>query len=289
MSSAASAHAAHPEASVADRLTAAMTAANSLLCVGLDPDLSRFPTHLQHDPRAIVQFNAAIIEATADLVCAYKPNLGFYVASGLTGIEALIETRKLIPRHLPVILDCKVGDIGNTARAYAKGYFDEWDFDLVTANPYLGEESLEPFFSHGERGILLLAKTSNRSSGDFQDVVVRNDEDGEPLYLHVARRAAGWAKTYPATIGLVVGATYPAQLREVRQVCPDLPLLLPGVGAQAGDLEASVRAGIDSAGRGLIVSSSRSIIYAGDGPDFAQQARAAAIAARDEINRYRPT
>lgn len=279
---------ASPTASFAGRLTAAMTRANSLLCVGLDPDPARFPAQLRDDPRAILQFNAAIIAATADLVCAYKPNLGFYVAAGLPGIEALIETRKLIPAHIPVILDCKVGDVDNTDRAYAKGYFDEWGFDGITANPYLGEGSLEPFFTQKNRGVLLLVKNSNPTSGDFQDVVVRNNGDGDPLYLYVARRAAVWANRYPATIGLVVGATYPAQLQDVRAACPDLPLLLPGVGAQGGDLAASVKAGINAHGGGLIVSASRSVIYAGDGPDFAEHARAAALALRDEINQHRP-
>ncbi len=283
-----------PAARFDERLGTAVRRANSLVCVGLDPDPARFPDHLHDDPRAIVRFNAAIVEATHDLVCAYKPNLGFYAAHGLAGLEALVETRRLVPADVPVILDCKVGDMGNTAGAYARGYFDAWGFDAVTANPYLGEDSLAPFLAYPDRGVIVLCKTSNSGSGDLQDVVVRDGEvpdggvpDSEPLYLALARRAQAWAARYPATVGLVVGATYPAALAAVRARCPDLPILLPGVGAQGGDLEAAVRAGLDGRGEGLLVSSSRSITYAGSGPDFAARAREATQRLRDAINAVR--
>jgi orotidine-5'-phosphate decarboxylase len=275
----------------AERLTAAMRRNASLLCVGLDPDLAKVPAPLRSagDSRqVIVEFNAIVIEATADLVCAFKPNLGFYAAYGLAGIEALVDTRQLIPREIPVILDCKVGDTGNTVAAYAQGFFDEWDFDAVTANPYLGEEGLTPLLQRGDRGVIVLARTSNPGSGDLQDRLLADDEGPRPLFLGVAARASAWAKRYPATVGLVVGATYPSQLAQVREACPDLPILLPGVGAQGGDVAAAVSAGVDACGEGLLVSSSRGILYAGgDHPDFAEHIRHAAQRLRDEINAVR--
>ena len=281
-----------PEAAgkAGERLTAAARRADSLVCVGLDPDPARFPAHLRSDSDvagAIVRFNAAIVAATTDLVCSYKPNFGFYLAHGIPGIEALVETRRLIPRDVPVILDCKVGDIDSTARAYARGFFDAWGFDAVTASPYLGEDALAPFLQRGDRGVFILCKTSNPGSADLQDVVVRDDAGDRPLYLALADRAAAWAGRVPATVGLVVGATYPAELEAVRARCPELPILVPGVGAQAGDLIAAVRAGLDARGEGLIVTSSRAIIYAGSGADFAERAREATLRLRDAVNAVR--
>ena len=274
-----------------NRLTAAARANDSLLCVGLDPDLSRLPTLLRDESdviRAIVTFNAGVIAATADLVCAYKPNLGFYLAHGAAGIAALEETRRLIPPHIPVILDAKVGDVGSTAEAYATGYFDTWDFDAVTVNPYLGEDSLAPFMRRPERGVFVVCKTSNPGSGDLQDLRLENDGP-RPMYLIVADRVAAWSERWPATLGLVVGATYPTELAAIRGRCPDLPILLPGVGAQAGDLAASPRAGLDGQGLGLIVSASRSVLYPeADGEsDWTAAVRAAAGRLRDAINRVR--
>lgn len=259
----------------------------SLLCVGLDPDVSRMPSGLRNKPAkdAIVAFNRAIIDATADLVCAYKPNLGFFVAHGLAGIEALIETRAMIPSHIPVLLDCKVGDIGSTASSYARGFFDDWRFDAVTVNPFLGEDSLAPFFAYPDRGVLVLCKTSNPGSGEWQDLVV--GAEGEPLFLKLADRIARWDADYPASVGLVVGATYPEEVERIRARCPELTILLPGIGAQAGDLEAAVSKGLGP-GRGqLIVTSSRGIIYAGSGPDYAERAREAADKLRRAINAVR--
>lgn len=271
------------------RLHDAAQAAGSLVCIGLDPNPERLPPHVW-DPNdvtgSIVRFNSALIEATADLVCAYKPNLGFYAALGEDGIAALVATRRLIPPAIPVILDCKVGDIGETARGYARGYFDAWGFDAITVNPYLGEDSLAPFLAYADRGVFVVCKTSNPGSGDLQDLPV---SERQPLYLTVADRAATWNSRYPATIGLVVGATFPDQLAEIRAHCPDLPILLPGVGAQAGDLDAALQAGLDSDGMGLVVSSSRTIIYASNGPAFAIHARQAAIDLRDAINAVRVT
>lgn len=278
-----------PRSRFDERLRSAVARSDSLVCVGLDPDLSQFPAHLRHEPEAVLRFNSAIVEATHDLVCAYKPNLGFYVGLGLDGLTALVATRRLIPAHIPVILDCKVGDLGHTASAYARGYFDEWGFDAITANPYLGEDSLAPFLAYEDRGVIVLCKTSNPGSGDLQDLPVQRQPGAEfaPLYLALAERAATWADRYPATLGLVVGATYPQHLAAVRARCPNLPILLPGVGAQAGDLSAAIRSGLDASGAGLIVTSSRAITYAGSGLDFADRSREAALRLRDEINAVR--
>jgi orotidine-5'-phosphate decarboxylase len=271
----------------AERLAAQIERANSLVCVGLDPDSTRFPQRFRELGRkaAIVEFNRAIIEATSDLVCAYKPNLGFYAAQGVDGIEALLETRAMIPAEIPVILDCKVGDMGSTATAYAAAYFGEWQFEAITANPYQGEDSLAPFLAYPDRAVFILCRTSNPSSADLQDVTVQ--ETGEPLFMRVATRARQWNRDYPAQVGLVVGATYPGELATVRERCADLPILLPGVGAQAGDVEASVENGLTARGDGLLVSSSRAIIYAGSGADFADRARAATALLRDQVNAVR--
>lgn len=271
-----------------ERLRAASERSGSLLCVGLDPDPRRLPTQLGPADAAatVLAFNRAIIEATADLVCAYKPNLGFYLPYGPAGLEALIETRRLVPPEIPVILDAKVGDLGNTSVAYARSYFDAWDFDAVTVHPYMGEDSLEPFLSRPGRGVFVLAKTSNLGSGDLQDLPVNDAGVTEPLYLRVAARVQRWQGRY-GDCGLVVGATYPRQLEEVRKRCPDLPLLVPGVGAQGGDLTATVQAGLDATGGGLLINAARGVIYAGSGTDFADAARHAAATLRDEINRAR--
>lgn len=270
-----------------ERLRAAEERAGSLVCIGLDPDPRRFPASLEagRDPAAaIVAFNRAIVEATSDLVSAYKPNFAFYLPYGAAGVEALLRTRELIPSHIPVILDCKVTDLGDTAKAYARAFFAEWDFDAITVSPYMGEDALAPYFAYEGKGVLVLCKTSNLGSGDLQDLTM---EGGRSLYEIVAERSAEWATRYPATVGLVVGATFPEQLAGVRQQCPLQPILLPGVGSQAGDVDGAVRAGVDARGGNLMVSSSRSIIYAGDGPDFASKAREAAMALRDQVNEAR--
>jgi orotidine-5'-phosphate decarboxylase len=270
-----------------EKLAEAVRSNNSLLCVGLDPDQARLPGELRDSPDpvgAIVAFNAAIVEATADLVCAYKPNLGFYLAHGAAGIAALEATRRLIPGDIPVILDAKFGDIGSTAEGYAKAAFDTWGFDAVTVNPYLGEDALEPFLRRGGRGVIVLGKTSNPGSGDFQDLDVVGGQT-QSLAMTVADRVQEWSARWLATLGLVVGATYPGELAEVRRRCPDLPILLPGIGAQGGDLEASLRAGLTVDGHGLIVTAARSVIYAGgDNGHWIDAVGAAARELRNAIN-----
>ena len=273
-------------------LDGAHRANESLLCVGLDPELSRLPEPLRSEAdvtRAIVAFNAGIIEATSELVYAYKPNLAFYMAHGVPGLLALEETRRLIPRHIPALLDAKVGDLANTSVAYAAGYFDAWDFDAVTVNPYMGEDSLAPYLSRGDRGIFVLCKTSNPGSGDLQDIAVHTATGNQPLYLTVADRVAEWTERWPATLGLVVGSTWPGQLAEIRERCPVQPILLPGIGAQGGEIAGSVQVGLDATGSGLLLSASRSVIFAGEhaGDDWVSEVRQAALHLRDEINAAR--
>lgn len=274
-------------------LDGARHANDSLLCVGLDPELTRLPEPLRNETdvtRAIVAFNAGVIEATSDLVYAYKPNLAFYMAHGVPGLLALEETRHLIPRHIPALLDAKVGDLANTSIAYAAGYFDAWDFDAVTVNPYMGEDSLAPYLSRGDRGIFVLCKTSNPGSGDLQDIEVSAEAGGQPLYLTVADRVAEWTERWPATLGLVVGSTWPGHLADIRKRCPTQPILLPGIGAQGGDIAGSLQVGLDTSGAGLLLSASRSVIFAGEqaGENWASEVRRAAMQLRDEINAARP-
>jgi orotidine-5'-phosphate decarboxylase len=263
-----------------EKLLAASRKNNSLLCVGLDPDPSRMPIS------DVAEFNKGIIDATADLVCAYKPNFGFYEALGMDGLRALESTLECVPPDVPVIADAKRGDIGNTARAYARAIFDVWRFDAVTVNPYLGGDSLEPFLEYDDRGVFVLCRTSNQGARDFQDLVSSDaDGEGRPLFLAVAQRANEWNKR--GNVGLVVGATYPEELKQVREICTDMPILIPGVGAQGGDLAAAIRFGTDATGNRAIINSSRGIIYAGEGNDFADASRRAALALRDDINRHR--
>ena len=281
-----------PQASFAGRVRQLAERNDSLLCVGLDPDLRSFPEslrrrHADDVAGAIVAFNRAIVEATADLVCCYKPNLGFYTAYGPAGIRALAETRQLIPPHIPVLLDAKVNDIGHTAAAYAAGYFDAFGFDAVTANPYLGEDTLRPFLERRDRGVFILCRTSNPGSGDLQELPVVGEGDATaPLYEVVAHRVAAWNARY-GTCGAVVGATYPRELAAVRAVLPDVPILVPGVGTQGGELERTVRAGVDADGFGMLVNASRGVTYASSGDDFADAARRVALELRDAINRER--
>lgn len=262
-------------------------ARRSLVCVGLDPDLARFPETIASGSStgaAIVEFNRQIIEATAEFACAFKPNLAFYMQHGVEGYQALLETRALIPDRIPAILDCKIGDISTTMEPFARAYLDTAGFDAITVNPYLGSESLTPVFTRSGKGAFVLCKTSNPGSGEVQNLELST---GTPLYLQVASMVREWNSTSPADLGLVVGATYPAELRAVRAAAPDLLILMPGVGSQAGDLAAAVEAGIDSAGAGLLINASRSICYASSGPDFAVAAGRAARALRDEIDAIR--
>jgi len=253
---------------------------NSLLCVGLDPDPALMPPGV-----SVLDFNKAIIDATAGLVCAYKPNLAFYEAEGAKGWEILKQTVEYIPKEMPVIADAKRGDIGNTARAYAKAIFDELGAGAVTVNPYLGFDAVEPFLNYRDKGVFILCRTSNAGAADFQSLKVASDGEELPLYQVIARKSREWNKF--GNIGLVVGATYPDELRLLRRAYPEMPFLIPGVGAQGGDLKLAVSYGKNAGGAGIIINSSRQVLYASRGKDFAQAARAAAFKLRDEINFYR--
>jgi orotidine-5'-phosphate decarboxylase len=259
-----------------------MAGANaSWLCVGLDPDPALVPAHLQSNDAGewVPRFLRGIVDATRDLVCCYKPNLAFFEALGLPGQGALRAVLQMIPNDIPVLVDAKRGDTPQTMQAYARAIFEELDVDAVTVNPYLGGDSLEPFFSHPGRGVFVLCKTSNPGAAEIQDLLV---EGSERLFMHVARRAVTWDKH--GTLGLVVGATYPADVAAVRKIAPHAPILLPGVGAQAGDLERSVRAGVDADGGGAIVNASRTILYASGASDWQSAARAEAERLRAAIN-----
>ena len=262
-----------------EKLTNATEKNKSLLCVGLDPDPELMPSKV-----GVFKFNKAIIDATSDLVCAYKLNLAFYEALD-EGIDALKRTVKYIPDDIPIIGDAKRGDIGNTARAYAKAIFSNLGFDATTVNPYLGFDSVEPFVEYLDRGVFILCRTSNPSAVDFQSLPFETERRRLPLFEIVALRAAQWNKH--GNVGLVVGATYPEELKLIRQNHPDMLLLIPGIGAQAGDLASAVRYGVDAHGRKAIISSSRQIIYASTEKDFAEAARWAASQLREEINDYR--
>ena len=254
----------------------------SLLCVGLDPDPALMPVE------DVFLFNHEIVDATKDLVCAYKPNLGFYEALGIPGLQALEATVAHIRSVAPgviVLADAKRGDFGNTASAYAKALFQVWDFDAATVNAYGGQDAVQPFLEYKDRGIFVWCRSSNPGGGDLQDRLMVAKEGGEetPLYRAVATAAREWDQY--GNVGLVVGATYPLELAEVRTLCPEMPFLIPGIGAQEGDLKESVRRGTDSRGRRAIVSASRGVIYASRDADFADAARKAAQHLRDATNR----
>ena len=263
-----------------DKLLGASRNNRSLLCVGLDPDPKLMPPKL-----SVFEFNREIIEATSDLVCAYKPNLAFYEALGIEGLRALEKTLAHVPKGIPVIGDAKRGDIASSSQAYARALFETFGFDAATVNPYLGHDSIAPFIAHADKGVFLLCKTSNAGSGDFQETLClesTSPSNTRPLFEMVALKAKEW-NTW-GNIGLVVGATYPEQLRSVRELCPELPLLIPGIGAQGGDLSAVVKYGVDANGEKTIISCSRQVIYASKGNDFAQAARREALKLRDQIN-----
>ena len=265
-----------------EKLNMATQKNKSLLCVGLDPDPELMP-----DRVGIFEFNRAIVDATSDLVCAYKLNLAFYEALGDGGLDALRRTIKHIPNTIPVIGDAKRNDIGNTARAYARAIFSDLGFDATTVNPYLGFDSVEPFTEYSDKGIFILCRTSNPGSADFQSLRCRTGKTSHTLFEIVAQKASQW--NTQGNIGLVVGATYPAELRSIRQNHPDMPILIPGIGAQGGDLGLAVRYGVDAQGRGIIINSSRQIIYASQGKDYRAAAWRVASTLRDEINQHLST
>lgn len=267
------------------KLEAAMAKNNSLLCVGLDPDMDKLPEHLKTDSQPYFTFNKAIIDATADLVCAYKPNSAFYEARGAAGIEELFLTCQYIRENypeIPIILDFKRADIGNTNNKYAEFAFDYLSVDAITVHPYLGQEAIQAFLDRKDKGVIVMGRNSNSRAGEFQDLEV----NGRKLFLQVAENVATkWNAN--GNCLLVAGATYPEELAEIRAVVGDMTLLIPGIGAQGGDIAKTIQAGRNSAGRGMIINSARDIIYAGNDEDFAQAARARATQTRDEINKYR--
>jgi len=265
-----------------EKLTSATRKNKSLLCVGLDPDPERMP-----DKVGIFEFNKAIIDATSDLVCAYKPNIAFYEALGNEGLDALRRTVEYLPENIPAIADAKRNDIGNTAKAYAKAIFSYFKFDATTVNPYLGFDSIEPFIEYRDKGTFILCRTSNAGAVDFQALRCEVANGHLPLFEIVARKASEWNRH--GNIGLVVGATYPEELRLIRQNHPDMPFLIPGIGAQGGDLALTVSYGVDAHGEKAIINSSRQIIYASREKNFAEASRQAALKLRDEINYHLTT
>jgi orotidine-5'-phosphate decarboxylase len=251
------------------QLEARSRAADSLLCVGLDPDFKK------HTADQLISFNRAIIAATAPYAACFKPNIAFYEQFGLPGLRALEETLAAIPSDIPVIGDVKRGDMGNTAEAYARAMFEHWKFGAVTVNGYQGSDAVAPFLAYEEHAVFVLCRTSNPGSREFQEQRLQN---GRMLYQHVALTATSWAPN----VGLVVGATAPEELRDVRNLVPDTPLLVPGVGAQGGKPDDVVRSAGYQHGK-MVVNASRSILYASEGADFAEAAGEAARSLRDEL------
>lgn len=262
-----------------EKLDAVSTAASSLVCVGLDPDPARMPVD------DVFEFNRSIVDATRDLVCAYKPNLAFYEAFGIDGFKALRDTVRHIRKVAPdvvIIGDGKRNDIPSTARAYAKAMFEVWDFDAATVNPYLGRDSVEPFLAYEGRGAIVLCRTSNPGARDLQDLALAGE--GRPLYERVADVIESWNSG--GNLGMGMGATYPEELASLRTAHPTIRLLILGVGAQGGDVAQAARAGADRNGRGMMINSSRGIIYAsGDLKLYRDAARTAAESLRTAINR----
>lgn len=267
--------------SFADQLARAVAANDSLLCIGLDPVPERLPAAVRgaHDP--VLEFNRALIDATADLVCAYKPNFGFYGALGRGGWDTLAATIEHVPAGIPVIVDAKVGDIGSTAERYARMFYGELGAHALTVNPYMGADAVAPFLAWADRGVFLLCLTSNSGADDFE----KRRLGDEALYEHVARKAVEWGAE--GCCGLVVGATQPEAMAGLRTLAPDLPFLVPGVGAQGGDLAAAVGRGVRDAGDGVLINASRGVIYASSGDDFAEAARREADSLRRQINQHR--
>ncbi len=265
------------------QLQSAWASQGSMLCVGFDPDPKRLPPSLQGNPEGIYEFCREIADATADVVCAFKPQFAYFASQRAEAqLEKLIKHLKDKYPHIPVILDSKRGDIGSTADHYALEAFDRYGADAVTVNPYMGFDTIEPYLKHAGKGVIVLCRTSNPGGSDLQFLNVA--PNGEPLYLHVAKLAAQeWNGS--EQISLVVGATFPEEIAKVRAIVGDMPLLIPGIGAQGGDIDATVSAGkiTGKPGAGMIINSSRAILYASSGADFAQAARAVALSTRDAL------
>lgn len=265
-----------------ERLEKLITKKNSLLCVGLDCDLKKIPDFLSREQDPLYIFNREIIQATADLAIAFKPNIAFYESLGAPGWYLLEKTLDLIPSELLKIADAKRGDIGNSSLKYAELFFETYHFDAITVSPYMGYDSILPFLSYADRETFLLCLTSNSGSLDFQYLNV----DSEPLYLKVARKAVEW-NLQTGNCGLVVGATHPEDLGSIREVAPNLPFLIPGIGTQGGNLKMAVQYACDAGGGGIIINVSRSILYASSQKNFAQAARQAAQEIVSQINEFR--
>ena len=265
------------------QLQSAWASQGSMLCVGFDPDPKRLPPALQGKPEGIFEFCREIADATADLVCSFKPQFAYFASQRAEAqLEKLIKHLKDRYPHIPVILDSKRGDIGSTADHYALEAFERYGADAVTVNPYMGFDTIEPYLKHPGKGVIVLCRTSNPGGSDLQFLNV--GPKGEPLYLHIAQLAARqWNSS--GQIGLVVGATFPEEIAKVREIVGNMPLLIPGIGAQGGDIEATVKAGsiADTPGTGMIINSSRAILYASSGNDFAQAARLVAQSTRDAL------
>jgi orotidine-5'-phosphate decarboxylase len=264
------------------QLQSAWASQGSMLCVGFDPDPKRLPLSLQGKPEGIFEFCREIADATADLVCSFKPQFAYFASQRAEAqLEKLIQYLKDKYPHIPVILDSKRGDIGSTADHYALEAFERYGADAVTVNPYMGFDTIEPYLKHAGKGVIVLCRTSNPGGSDLQFL---NVTSGEPLYLHVAKLASQkWNSS--GQISLVVGATFPEEIAKVRAIVGDMPLLIPGIGAQGGDIDATVKAGsiAGAPGTGMIINSSRAILYASSGSDFAQAARAVAQSTRDAL------
>lgn len=255
----------------------------SLLCIGLDTLLDRIPVFLQSSENAIFEFNKRIIDATRDLVCAYKLNLGFYLAAELKGVQALAKTVAYIPRDIPVICDAKFSDVGHASKVYARAVFETYGFDAVTLNPYLGRDGVQPFLEYEDKGIFIVCRTSNKSAQELQHLKCKN---GEELFEIVAGKAVEWNDK--GNIGLVVGALSPEALKKAREIAgEEMQILIPGIGAQCGDVECAVKFGTNSSGDKAIINSARAIIYASEAEDFDSAARKAAFALKSDIEHLR--
>ena len=257
-------------------------ATGSLLCLGLDPEPDLLPAAVERSPAGVARFVRTMVEAVGDSVASYKLNLAFYERWGREASWLLEQALSALPKDRPVILDAKRGDVGSTAQAYAHALFEAWGADAATVHPYLGYDSVAPFLAHKEKETLIVCRTSNPGAMEFQHL----RSEGEALYRHVARAGVRW--DHHDNLGFVVGATAPAELRDVRQIGGDRLILVPGIGAQEGDLSAAVKAALRSDGRGAIISVSRAILFASSGADFAEAGRAAALRYRDAINALRP-
>ncbi len=276
-----------PSPSFAAKLAAAWAAHDSLLCVGIDPDVKRFPRQFAGRKQAILEFGKAIADATADLVCAFKPQIAYFHAERAEDqLEELIAYMRSRHPTVPVILDAKRGDIGSTAEQYAREAFERYQADAVTISPFLGHDSVTPYTQYADKGVIILCRTSNPGGSDLQFLELDGPHGKELLYQRIARIVATEWNGH-GNCALVVGATFPNELAAVRKIVGDMPLLVPGIGAQGGDIEATVKAGRSAAGAGLMINSSRAILYASSGEDFAAAARRAADETRIAINRFR--